>query len=109
DVSEKGLETLIAASLVEEAGYQLGDSADYNRDYAVDWPKLLAFLQATQPKTVESLGIAEDGPRRLQFLNRLQGEIAKRGIIDVLRNGIKHGPASIQLFYGTPSPGNTKA
>jgi type I restriction enzyme R subunit len=39
----------------------------------------------------------------------LQGEIAKRGIIDVLRKGIKHGPVSIDLFYGTPSPENAKA
>ncbi len=27
-------------------------------------------------------------PKQLQFLNRLQGEIAKRGIVDVLRKGI---------------------
>jgi type I site-specific restriction-modification system R (restriction) subunit len=30
-------------------------------------------------------------------------------VIDVLRNGVKHGPVSADLFYGTPSPGNTKA
>ena len=33
----------------------------------------------------------------------------KRGVIDVLRNGVKHGPHHIDLFYGTPSPGNDKA
>ena len=33
----------------------------------------------------------------------------KRGVIDVLRHGIKHGPHHIDLFYGTPSPGNAKA
>ncbi len=32
-------------------------------------------------------------PARQKFLARLQGEITKRGVIDVLRNGIKHGPA----------------
>jgi type I restriction enzyme, R subunit len=36
------------------------------------------------------------------------GEIAKRGVIDVLRKGIKHGPAQIDLFYGTPTPGNRR-
>ncbi len=30
-------------------------------------------------------------------------------MIDVLRNGIKHGPHHLDLFYGTPSPGNAKA
>src|SRR2546422_163042 len=42
-------------------------------------------------------------------LARLQGEVAKRGVIDVLRHGIRHGPASLDLFYGTPSPGNARA
>jgi hypothetical protein len=27
----------------------------------------------------------------------------------VLRNGIKHGPHDVTLFYGTPSAGNVKA
>jgi len=27
----------------------------------------------------------------------------------VLRHGIKHGPHHIDLFYGTPSPGNVTA
>jgi len=30
-------------------------------------------------------------------------------VIDVLRHGIKHGAHTIDLFYGTPSPGNLKA
>ena len=52
---------------------------------------------------------ASDGPTRRKFLARLQGEISKRGTIDVLRHGIKHGPHHLDLFYGTPSPGNAKA
>ena len=109
DTSEKGLETLIVESLVHEAGYQPGQSEDYDRDHAVDLAKLTAFLDATQPKAAEALDLALDGPRRTQFLHRLQGEIAKRGVIDVLRNGVKHGPVSVDLFYGTPTPGNVKA
>jgi len=109
DTSEKGLETLIVESLVNEAGYQQGESSDYDRDHAVDLTKLLAFLKTTQPKAVETLEVSEDGPKRTQFLHRLQGEIAKRGVIDVLRHGVKHGPVSVDLFYGTPTPGNIKA
>jgi hypothetical protein len=29
--------------------------------------------------------------------------------MDVLRHGIKHGSRDVNLFYGTPSPGNVKA
>ncbi|MGE4403014.1 MAG: type I restriction endonuclease subunit R [Desulfobulbus sp.] len=109
DTSEKGLESIIVASLVDEAGYVQGDPQDYDREHAVDSSKLLQFLAATQPDTYEALGIDEDSPKRTQFLHRLQGEIAKRGVVDVLRGGIKHGPAHVDLFYGTPTPGNVKA
>jgi type I restriction enzyme R subunit len=109
DTSEAGLEALIIRSLVEEAQYLHGNPEDYDRDHAVDLAKLTAFLTATQPQAAAALDLAQDGPRRTQFLHRLQGEIAKRGVIDVLRNGIKHGPVSLDLLYGTPTPGNVKA
>ncbi|MGA2625458.1 MAG: type I restriction endonuclease subunit R [Candidatus Bathyarchaeia archaeon] len=109
DTSEKGLEALIVSSLIDDSYYMEGTPSDYDREYAIDLRKLLVFLQATQHQTVEQLRLAEDGPPRQLFLNRLQGEVAKRGVIDVLRKGIKHGPASIDLFYGTPTPGNPKA
>ncbi len=51
----------------------------------------------------------EDGPTRRKFLARLQGEISKRGTIDVMRDGIKHGAHDLDLFYGTPSAGNPQA
>jgi type I restriction enzyme R subunit len=109
DTSEKGLESLIVASLCDEAGYVAGDSSAYDREHAVDLAKLLSFLEATQPEIVEKLNLAEEDLGRQQFLHRLQGEIAKRGVIEVFRNGVKHGSASVDLFYGTPSPDNPKA
>ena len=48
-------------------------------------------------------------PTRRKVLARLQGEVTKRGTIDVLRNGIKHGPHELDLFYGTPSAQNETA
>jgi type I restriction enzyme R subunit len=109
DTSEKGLESLIVDSLAATAKYEPGQSKDYDRDYAVDLAKLTAFLRDTQPKLLAQLGLEEEGPKRQQFFARLQGEIAKRGVVDVLRKGIDHGPASVELFYGTPTPGNSKA
>ena len=109
DTSEKGLESLIVASLVNDAGYKQGDPKDFDREHAVDTAKLLQYFSATQSGTVERLGIGNDGRARTEFLHRLQGEIAKRGVIDVLRNGVKHKSDSIDLFYGIPSPGNEKA
>lgn len=109
DTSEKGLETLIVESLVSEAGYRQGRNEDYDREHAVDITCLAEFVKTTQPKAYEALGLASDGPVRMQFLHRLQGEIAKRGVIDVLRNGVKHNAVTLDVFYGTPTPGNVKA
>ncbi len=109
DTSEKGLETLIVESLVNEAGYVQGTSEDFDREHAVDLEKLISFLIATQSDVVEKLGLNTEGTSRTKFLHRLQGEIAKRGVIDVLRNGIKDGPYSVSLFFGSPSKENLKA
>lgn len=109
DISEQGLESLIVTFLTTSGGYTPGDSIDYDREYAVDWARLSAFIRDTQPKGAVALNLDEPGPHRQQFLHRLSGEIAKRGIVDVLRKGIKHGPVSLDLFYGTPTPGNDRA
>lgn len=131
DTSEAGLETLICRTLtgtdclprpagtpvfVAETpasyggvGWLPGDPADYDREYCVDLVQLTAFLRATQPKVADALDLDHDSPTRRKFLARLQGEVSKRGVMDVLRNGVQHGPHHIELFYGTPSPGNAQA
>jgi len=91
------------------AGWICGAAEDYDREYCVDFAQPAAFLRETQPEVCDALDLGQDGPTRRKFLARLQGEISKRGTIDVLRHGLKHGPHHIDLFYGTPSPGNAKA
>ncbi|MGD0291851.1 MAG: type I restriction endonuclease subunit R [Candidatus Binataceae bacterium] len=129
DTSEKGLETLImrhmtgvngfavTPSPVAEkpddtgTGYFAGSPKDYDRGQALDVPQLFAFLRVTQPEAFKKLAMADDPNdiNRLKFLARLSSEIGKRGVIDVLRKGVEHGPGHFDLFYGTPSPGNAKA
>jgi type I restriction enzyme R subunit len=129
DTTERGLERLICAALTGSPcepgglapgpldephaeygkGWICGRALDYDREYCVDRVQLADFLRATQPKAAEALDLDEDGPTRRTFLARLQGEISKRGTIEVLRHGVKHGPLDIDLFYGTPSAGNATA
>ncbi|RMV32498.1 Type I restriction-modification system endonuclease [Pseudomonas savastanoi pv. phaseolicola] len=90
-------------------GYVQGKPDDYNRDVALDVAQLLAFLQATQPKAADTLDLAASGIKRTQFLHRLQGEITKRGVVDVLRKGVGHGPVHVDLYKLLPTPGNTVA
>ena len=127
DTSEKGLERLICEALTGATcaapqagaiaerpssygvGWMCGNAHDYDREYCVDLAQLSAFLHATQPEIAESLDLDGDSPTRRRFLARLQGEVTKRGTVDVLRKGVKHGPHQIDLMYGTPSPGNDRA
>lgn len=102
-------ETKNSAFVASSCGYVQGQAQDYNPDVALDVPKLLAFLQATQPMAVETLNLASDGIQRSQFLHRLQGEITKRGVVDVLRKGVSHGPVHVDLYRLLPTPGNALA
>jgi type I restriction enzyme, R subunit len=132
DISEKGLETLImrhmtgtdglavTPGIVAEpppsyggTGYFAGSAKDYERAHTLDVPQLFVFLCATQPEAFKKLAMADaSDPKdinRVNFLARLSSEIGKRGVIDVLRKGVDHGPVRFDLFYGTPSEGNAKA
>ena len=132
DTSEKGLETLIMRHMtgtdgldvlpnrVAErpppyggTGYTAGSPKDYDRAYAIDVPQLFAFLRVTQPETFEKLALVDEADatdiNRMKFLARLSSEVGKRGVIDVLRKGVNHGPVHFELFFGTPSLGNAKA
>lgn len=125
DTTERGLEDLIVAAMTATTergngvasahglygcgGWILGDWRDYEREYAVDLKQLTEFLQASQPAVAEAVQLNEDGPARRKFLARLQGEITKRGVVDVLRKGLQHGAHYLTLFHASPTPGNRKA
>ena len=129
DTTEKGLEALIvramtgrtdllhpphvatetSAPVAGGTGWLLGDARHYDREYCVDLVQLRGFLQATQPALVEPLALDTDGPTRRKFLARLQGEVSRRGVIDVLRNGVKHGAHHIDRRPETqPRPSGTR-
>ena len=128
DTTERGLERLICVAMVGHpcdpttdgkgaharsgsggVGWIAANPHDYRREFCVDLVQLAAFLEGTQLAAAESLALHGDGPTRRKFLVRLQGEITKRGTIDVLRHGVKHGAHDLDLFYGTPSAGNPQA
>jgi type I restriction enzyme R subunit len=125
DTTERGLEDLIVAAMSASAeraegvasahglygsgGWILGDWREYEREYAVDLKQLTEYLVSSQPAVAEAVQLTEDGPARRKFLARLQGEITKRGVVDVLRKGLQHGAHHITLFHASPTPGNRKA
>ena len=121
DTSEKGLETLImrhmtgADGLAFEVdgvvaemplptgnGWLVGNPKDYDRAHAIDVPQLFQFLRASQSETLKKLGIVDyknsKDINRRKFLARLSTEIGKRGVIDMLRKGVDHGPLHFESF-----------
>ena len=109
NTKESGLEALIVYWFVNQNGYEQGTNTDYNREYAIDETRLFRFLADTQLDEMDKLGVFKNEQKKRAFLNRLQGELAKRGIIDILRNGVKMYPADLIMFYLTPNENNKKS
>ncbi|MGP5128254.1 type I restriction endonuclease subunit R [Brachybacterium tyrofermentans] len=107
-LNEESLESLIVTQM-SEGGWTAGAPGDYVASYAIDLEHFAAFIDSTQPDLVDSLRLASDTPTRHKFLARLQGEITRRGVVHVLRNGIDHLGLHVDLYYPTPAAGNPKA
>jgi len=108
DTSEKGLEALLVEGLCER-GWTQGNAVDFVPKFGLDLEQLRTFLRTTQPAIEIQLDLSNDTATRNKSLDRIAKEITGRGIIDVLRTGVKHGPHHIDMFFGAPSPGNAKA
>jgi len=115
NTKESGLEELIVNSLVQENGYEQGDNEDYNRDYAIDESRLFRFLVNTQKTEMSNIGLFPESSNeeyisnKQKFLEFLRDEITKKGIVDILRNGVNFYPSGLTLFYPTPSVRNEQA
>lgn len=80
--------------------YWLGESGDFDCEFAVDRCHFWRFLEATQ---AEELIKIKDRPnwQRL-ILERLSRKIQKDGIIKVLKAGIRINDAHLTLLYSQP-------
>jgi type I restriction enzyme, R subunit len=84
-------------------GWIIGKSEHYDRARAMDLLQLTTFLEKAQRNMEagsQTLDLQSDSPALLSFLNLLQEEISRRGVIDVLRRGIIYGQSKHALFYG---------
>ena len=107
-LNEESLEKLIVDQMVEGA-WREGNASAFNASYALDLGELVAFVSVTQPQLVDALGLSADSPAQHKFLARLQGEITKRGVVHLLRNGVDHLGHHVDLYYPMPTPGNARA
>lgn len=102
NTKESGFEEFIAEQLVELHKYRLRVNTSYNKELAMDTELLLEFVQTTQKeqwdKLVEQYG--GDAPER--FLKRVDEELTSRGLLSVLREGVKDRGVLIRLAFWKP-------
>ncbi|MGN9895021.1 type I restriction endonuclease subunit R [Micromonospora sp. L31] len=100
--TEKQLENAIESALIS-GGWRSGTD-HYRTDLALDTGELFTFLGATQADEWERLVTAYGGRDKTQaaFTDLLVAEIDARGVLDVLRHGVRDRGARIQLAYFRP-------
>ena len=98
DMSEKGFQKFIAEYLTQINGYRETKPEDYNKEFCVNTAQLLEFIEKTQEDAYEL--IQKRGER--EFLVRLDRKIKEKGIVEVLRKGVKHLDKTIHVFYTQP-------
>ena len=98
DTSEKGFQNLIVKELVENQKYRESLSKDFNKKLCLNEKELFEFIKTTQEDAYNFL--QKKDPRA--FLVRLNKKIKEKGIVEVLRKGVKHLDRTIYLFYSQP-------
>ncbi len=122
NLSEQAFEDAIESALLQGVGRGIGEeratylsaqaskytkraSPDYDRARCLIPGDVVDFVLATQPEEWQKLSQHHGGAVKEKFLTRLSSEIAKRGALDVLRNGVRDMGCRFRLAYFRPSSG----
>ena len=89
-------------------GYRHRLDADFDRATLLLPKDTLDFVMATQPKEWERLSEHHGADVKTKFLKRVSSEIEKRGVIHVLREGIKDSGCKFALAFYPPASGLNK-
>ena len=102
--TEQNFEDHIEAHL-NQSGYQSLQSSHYNKSRCLISSETLRFIQMTQLTEYQKLErqYGADTPDKL--LDRVSREIKNRGVLDVLRKGIRDRGCHFKLTYFLPSSG----
>ena len=91
DIKEKRFEQDIESYMLKYGGYTKGDLSTYNRENAIDLPKLIQYIKATQPKEWQKYerNYGADAEKRLY--KRFQECVYTFGLTYVLKHGFETG------------------
>jgi len=100
--TEETFEALIESHLLTHGGYVSAAPATYDRDRALLPDAVLAFVQATQPKTWAKLTAIHPADLPKLFLNGLAKWMDTRGILSTLREGFPFSGTVVRLAAFEP-------
>ena len=97
NITEKQFETDIESYMLSQGGYVKGDLQTYNREKAIDLPKLVQFIKNTQPKEWKKYerNYGENAENRLY--KRFQDSVNTFGLLYVIRHGFEDRGAKIKV------------
>ncbi|ETI67876.1 type I restriction endonuclease subunit R [Neobacillus vireti] len=101
-LKERAFQTVVKEYLTTVNGFFEGTNQDYNRQYAFDEKQLFSFLEETQEKALAKLKDIYKAQYKQKILFRLDTELKRRGMVDVLRKGIKDYGVQLKLAYFKP-------
>lgn len=84
-------------------GWRKRSSQDYDKTLCLLPQDVLGFLQASQPKEWQRYSRAAGQEAESQLLARLGHELAGRGVLDVLRNGLNLFGVRFKLCFFPPA------
>jgi len=107
DLNEERFETHIVDTLHTMHGYRKrSDEKHYCKETTLDEELIWDFIQATQGETVTRLVERHGDATHEKVIKRLDSELGKRGLVDVMRQGIELdgnvGVEKIALAYFKP-------
>ena len=101
---EENFEDHIEAHL-NRSGYRSRQPADYDKYLCLIPDETLQFIRGAQPKEYQKLERQYGAETPGRLLNRVDKAIESRGVLDVLRKGVKDRGCYFDLTYFQPSSG----
>ncbi|HRJ16561.1 MAG TPA: type I restriction endonuclease, partial [Saprospiraceae bacterium] len=88
-------------------GFYIGQTNDFNAQYALDETRFWHFLESTQKEELDKLKRAADW--KLKILERFDRMVKKYGILRLLRKGLEVEDAHFTLLYQLPMASSSQA
>jgi type I restriction enzyme R subunit len=97
DIKEKRFESDIESYMLTKGGFIKGDQKTYDKEKAIDLPKLIEYVKKTQPKAWERQERNYGSDAEKKFYKRFQESVDTFGLLHVLKHGFEDRGTKIEV------------